>query len=152
MHIDSYCAVMRNEEWSAARIRAALAKLEDAGHSQPEMARTAGVSQSTVNRWSRGKVQPGYSAVRKLAVSVWRRYPEVARELVEASGYAWAEPTDAPEPEPAISPALLASIRREVDPADQQRVIDALERTLRGEPPPSGPGEADVSREGRAAS
>ena len=84
---------MHYEDWSAARIAAALARLEDAGYSQPGMARLADVSQSTVNRWSRGKVQPGYAAVRKLAVAVWRKHPGIARELVEASGYAWAEPS-----------------------------------------------------------
>lgn len=57
-----------------------------------------------------------------------------------------------PEP-PAISPGLLAAIRREVDPADQERVIDALERTLRGEPqPPNGTAESGRSHEDRAAS
>ena len=90
---------MHYEDWSAARIAAALARLEDTGLSQPNMARLAGVSQSTVNRWSRGKVQPGYAAVRKLAVAVWRKHPALAKELVEASGYAWAEPADAPEPD-----------------------------------------------------
>lgn len=142
---------MDNGEWSAARIAAALARLENAGQSQPKMARLAGVSQSTVNRWSRGKVQPGYGAVRKLAVAVWRKYPDLARELVEAAGYAWAEPAEVPEP--TISAALLAAIRREVDPADQQRVIDAVERALRGEPqPPNEPAEAALSPAESAAS
>lgn len=144
---------MRNKEWSASRVAAALASLEDAGYAQPKMARLAGVSQSTVNRWSRGKVQPGYGTVWRLSVAVWRRHPDLARELMEASGYAWAEPDELPEPEPVISPAMLAAIRKDVDPADQQRVIDAFERSLRGEPqPPNEPAEADGSREDRAAS
>ena len=142
---------MRNNEWSAPRLAAALAKLEDAGYAQPKMARLAGVSQSTVNRWSRGKVQPGYSTIRSLSSAIWRRNPDLARELVEASGYAWAEPDDTPEP--IISPSLLASIRKEFpdDPAAQQRVIDAVERTMRGEPPPGAQAGADESRDARRA-
>lgn len=90
---------MHDETWNASRLAAALARLEDTGRTQPAIARTAGVSQSTVNRWSRGKVQPGYAPVRRLALAIFRKYPDLARELVEASGYAWAEPSDAPEPD-----------------------------------------------------
>lgn len=146
---------MRNKaEWSASRVAAALASLEDAGYAQPKMARLAGVSQSTVNRWSRGKVQPGYGTVRSLSSAVWRRHPDLARELMEASGYAWAEPADAPEPEPTVSADLLASIRKEFpdDPEAQQYVIDTVERIARGEPPPTEPRAADESPGRRAAS
>ena len=132
---------MRNEDWSATRIAAALAKLEDAGHSQPAMARLAGVSQSTVNRWSRGKVQPGYTAVRKLAVALWRKQPELARELVEASGYPWAEPTEAPQP-PPIPPEVLDYIRNSgrYDREQQEYLIETLLD-------PTGP---EASQEGRS--
>jgi len=137
---------MRNEDWSATRIAAALAKLEDAGRSQPEMARLAGISQSTVNRWSRGKVQPGYGAVRKLAVAVWPRYPDLARELVEASGYAWAEPSAAPEP-PPIPPEVLAAVRKNYPPEQQAEVI-AMLRELTA--PPSAGESAPPAETGRA--
>ena len=139
---------MRNEDWSATRIAAALAKLEDAGRSQPEMARLAGISQSTVNRWSRGKVQPGYGAVRKLAVAVWPRHPGLARELVEASGYAWAEPAE-PPPQPTVPERLRREIMSEPGLTDDEReaVLRAVERQLliergawgQSAPPPAGP-------------
>lgn len=110
---------MHNEEWSAGRIAAALARLEDEGLSQPKMARLAKVSQSTVNRWSRGQVRPGYDPVRKLAVAVFRRHPQLAQELVEASGYAWAEPDLTPEPP-------------ELD--DDQELMERLRAAYRNDP------------------
>jgi transcriptional regulator with XRE-family HTH domain len=140
---------MRNEDWSAARIAAALAKLEGAGLSQPEMARMAGVSQSTVNRWSRGRVQPGYGAVRRLAVAAYRTRPDLARELVEASGYAWAEPQELP-PEPVVPERLRREIMSEPKLTDEERqaVLRAVERQIliergawgQSAPPPADPG------------
>jgi transcriptional regulator with XRE-family HTH domain len=101
------------------------------------MTRLSGANRSTIYRWmSGGDGQPDYDLVNRLAAAIWRREPRLARELVEASGYAWAEPTEIPQP--TISPALLAAIRKELpDPEDQQRVIETIERRLRGEPPPS---------------
>lgn len=131
---------MRNEEWSASRIAAALARLEDTGLSQPEMARQAGVSQSTVNRWSRGKVRPGYDAVRRLAVAVWRKQPELARELVEASGYPWAEPDAAPDP-PPIPADVLEVIRKNYDPDEQAEIIEMLTELSAGRDGLTEPGE-----------
>jgi transcriptional regulator with XRE-family HTH domain len=144
---------MQNEEWSAARIGAALAKLEDAGHSQPKMAEMAGISQSTVNRWIRGKVQPGYSAVRKLAVAVWRRHPDVARELVEASGYAWAEPQDVPEPVPELDddPETLDALRSAYRDAPEM-VREAARALIRAEARASGRSAGESSSQGRRAS
>lgn len=149
---NAYSACMSGT-WSGPRVAAAIGRLKEAGMSEQRIAKLAGASRATANRWARGANRPDHDSVRRLAAAVWRRHPDVARELVEASGYAWADPDELPEPEPAISPALLAAIRRDIDPADQQRVIDALERTLRGEPqPPNEPGEADGSHEDRAAS
>jgi transcriptional regulator with XRE-family HTH domain len=143
---------MHTEEWSAARVAAALARLEDAGYAQPKMARLAGVSQSTVNRWRRGKVQPGYATVRRLAAATWRRHPELARELVEASGYAWAEPADEPEPPDVLAgvwgPDVADSVRREVRkraPQDAEKILEAIEDDLRR------PSSAGESERGRAA-
>jgi len=124
---------MRNEEWSASRIAAALARLEDTGESQPKMARLAGVSQSTVNRWSRGKVRPGYDAIRRLAAAVWREHPDLARELVEASGYAWADPDASSIPPPLISPEVEADIHRlaESDEEAEELLKAMRDRRLR---------------------
>lgn len=143
---------MHNEEWSAARIAAALARLEDKGLSQPKMARLAGVSQSTVNRWSRGRVQPGYSAVRKLAVAVWRGHPDEARELVEASGYAWAEPQDSPDPPPELDDdtELMERLRRAYR-NDPEMVREAFEAVKWAESLPSGQSRRGESGPGRRA-
>ena len=145
---------MHSEQWSAARTAAALAKLEDTGRSQPAMARTAGVSQSTVNRWARGKVQPGYAAVRRLAVAVWRKHPDLARELVEASGYAWAEPTDAPEIDVLadyFGEEKAARLRRVLEKRGEAGaiVLAELEREFRS---PAGDAAQDESEQPRAAS
>ena len=127
---------------------AVMGALKRKGITVPQMSRMAGANRSTIYRWVGGEVAPDYSLVNNLAAKLWGKHPDLARELVEASGYAWAEPDEEPEPEPAISPRLLAAIRREVDPEDQQRVIDALERTLRGELQPSGPRAAGESPAG----
>ena len=129
--------------WHGVRVSEILATLRDNGVSVRKMTQMSGANRSTIYRWmSGGDGQPDYDLVTRLARAIWRQHPDLARELVEASGYAWAEPDPDSEPEPAISPALLEAIRKEVDPADQERVIDALERTLRGGPPPNEPQRA----------
>ena len=121
---------MSNEEWSASRVAAALAKLGDAGYLQPKLAEMARTTQSTVSRWSRGRVRPGPDAVRRLAVAVWRDHPALARELVEASGYMWADPAAAELPPPELDddPETLEALRRAYrnDPAKVREAIEAL--------------------------
>lgn len=126
---------MPNEEWSGARVAAALARLEDAGYPQSRMARLTGVSQSTINRWGRGIVRPGYDAIRRLAAGVFRPHPDIARELVEASGYAWAEPQLPPEP--LVAPELAASLRKYA-PEQADRIIADLERERSASAPREG--------------
>lgn len=109
---------MHIEEWSASRVAAVLASLKDAGITESRLARMAGVNRSQVNRWSRGENRPGYDAARRLAVAVYRDHPDLARELVAASGYVWAEPQDVPEPDPLVP----------------QEVLEVLERVYKGEP------------------
>jgi transcriptional regulator with XRE-family HTH domain len=130
MHRSARIACM--QQWSAARIAAAIAKLEDAGYSQPKLARLAGISQSTVNRWSRGKVQPGYDTVWRLAAALFRGHPDLARQLVEASGYAWAEPDPSPAP-PLIDPEVEADIRRLANDDDEAEMLLAAMRKRRME-------------------
>jgi transcriptional regulator with XRE-family HTH domain len=114
---------MHYEEWSASRFAAALGALEDAGLTQSRLARLAGVHRSQVNRWSRGENRPGYDPVRRLAVATWRQHPGIARELVEASGYPWAEPAAT---EPPIPPDVLRVISRYYSPDQQREVIEKL--------------------------
>ena len=133
------------QQWSAPRVAAAIAKLEDAGNPQPKMARMADVSQSTVNRWARGKVRPGPDVVRRLAAALWPKQPELARELVEASGYPWVEPQAEPEPPDVMAEAwgseIADSVRREVRkraPREAEAILRAIEDDLT--PPSSAAG------------
>ena len=129
---------MHYPEWSASRVAAALAKLGDSGIPQTRLARMAGVNRSQVNRWSRGENRPGYDPVRRLAVALWQKQPEIARELVEASGYPWTEPDAVPEP-PPIPPDVLAVIRQRYNEKQQAEIIEMLtELAAPGEPPEEG--------------
>jgi transcriptional regulator with XRE-family HTH domain len=106
-------------------VAAALAALSDAGITQSRMGRLAGVNRSQVNRWSRGENRPGYDPVRRLAAALFPQFPVLAEELVEASGYAWAEPGDAPAR--TIPPKVLTAIEESYDPEKQARIIEMLE-------------------------
>jgi hypothetical protein len=79
--------------------------------------------------------------VQLLAARIWPRYPDVARELVEASGYPWREPDD--EPEPLVDPEVAAILRRRY-PEDAAEFIAELERREAG--------RRGAGREGQAAS
>ena len=112
--------------WSGPRLAAAIAGLKDTGMNESQIARAAGVGRSTVNRWARGANRPDHDPVRRLAAAVFRRRPDLARELVEASGYPWSEPTEAPAPR--IPPDVLAVIETRYPPEQQARIIEMLER------------------------
>jgi transcriptional regulator with XRE-family HTH domain len=91
---------MKSEDWSGTRVAAVLARLRDAGFSEQKLARLADVSQPTINRWARAERRPGHDPIRRLALGVWRTFPAEARELVEAAGYIWAEPSENEAPPP----------------------------------------------------
>lgn len=146
-----------NEEWSGTRVAAALARLEDAGYPQPGMAALARVSQSTVNRWGHGKVRPGHDPVRRLALAIWRERPGLARELVEASGYVWAEPAaeDLPPPPKRLREDTKAAMRRDLEDDDlAAEAIAFTENLASGRIPAAGaaapPESGEARRRGRA--
>ena len=112
------------------------------------MARMAGVNRSQVNRWSRGENRPGYDPVRKLALAVWRSRPDLARELVEASGYAWAEPGEVPEP-PPIDPKVLAALR-DAYRGEPEKLAEAIRAIAQVNATSGRPEEAPSSRERNA--
>jgi transcriptional regulator with XRE-family HTH domain len=114
-----------HEEWSKARVIDALAALEAAGMGRRKLSEMAGVDHSTIGRWARGQVKPDYPGVRRLAIGIWRTHPELARELVEASGWPWQEPPEA-EPEPLVPPELVESLRR-LAPETAEKWIAELE-------------------------
>src|ERR1022692_2735431 len=63
---------------------------EHAGLSQESIGDLAGANRSTVNRWMRGKQQPQYVHVSRLARLLRRDYPELdemAGEMLAAAGY-----------------------------------------------------------------
>jgi transcriptional regulator with XRE-family HTH domain len=80
--------------WDPPRVMAALRTLrDDNGVSVREMTRLSGANRSTIYRWMRdGEGQPEYALVNRLAQGIWYRWPDLARELVEASGWPWQEP------------------------------------------------------------
>lgn len=89
--------------WDRARVIAVLGTLKDDGISAQRMAKMAGVNRSTIYRWMAGEVAPEYVPVRALAWALWPRHPDLARELTEASGWPWQEPSEAersPPPTP----------------------------------------------------
>jgi hypothetical protein len=113
--------------WDRARVMASLAALKDAGVSVPKMSRMARANRSTIYRWVGGEVAPDYELVHNLAYAIWPHHPALARELVEASGYAWVEPDAEPEPEP-IPREVLDVIRKTYPPEVQAEAIKMLQQ------------------------
>jgi hypothetical protein len=121
------------------RLAAMLIEIEKTGRTRAEIGRLAGRDGSAATRWAKGTHLPGWSAVKSLADAIRGDSPGLADGLLEA----WHYYSDPVEPGSLISSTLLAAIRKELpDPADQQRVIETLERTMRGDPPPSAQSEA----------
>lgn len=125
--------------WDRARVITVLAAIKDAGISVPVMSRRSGVTRSTIYRWMAGEVQPDYNKVYSLAYAVWPRQPRLARELVEASGYAWAEPAEAPGP-PPIPDDVMDVIRKNYPPEKQAEIIEMLAELSERDVEP-GPGD-----------
>jgi transcriptional regulator with XRE-family HTH domain len=113
--------------WSGPRVAAAIGRLKDAGMSEQRIAKLAGASRATANRWARGANRPDHDSVRRLAARLYGQHPDVARELVEASGYAWAEPDAEPEP-PPIPREVLDVIRKTYPPDKQAEAIAMLQQ------------------------
>lgn len=110
--------------WDRERTKQVLEEIR-ADVSIPRMTRMAGAHRSTIYRWIKGEVQPDYEPVYRLAYAIWEQYPGLAQELVEASGYAWAEPDQAPEP--LVPPEVTAVIRKNYSPEQQGKVLALLE-------------------------
>lgn len=125
------------------RVAEAITAILDAGLTKSDIARLAGRDASQVSRWAVGSQRPGYETATQLAAGLRPAHPELAEQLLVASGY--AGPGGEPPVPPLISPSLLASIRREVSPEDQERVIEAIERTLAPGGEPTEPGGAATS-------
>lgn len=142
-----------SETWSGPRLAAAIARLKDAGMNESQVARTAGVSRATANRWARGAHRPDHDAIRRLARGVFRKHPALAKELVEASGYAWAEPVDAPAPDvlaDEFGEDTAARLRRVLGSRGEtgEAVLRAIEDEFR---PPREDGTRAGSERSRAA-
>ena len=140
-----------SERWSGPRLVAAIARLKDAGMNESQIARTAGVSRATANRWARGAHRPDHDAIRRLARGIFRKHPDMAKELVEASGYAWAEPTDAPEIDvlaEQFGEEKAARLRRVLAKRGEAGaiVLRALEEEFRSPAEDDAPGESRPSR------
>lgn len=97
----------------------------------------AHVNRATIYRWIGGEVTPDWIPVRTLAWAVFPRQPDLARELVEASGWPWQEPPE-PAPEPLVAPELAESLRRYA-PDDAEDIIAELERRRSASAPRADP-------------
>lgn len=128
--------------WSA-RTSAALAAIEAAGFSRPDIAKITGAHRSQVGRWFSGEHRPGYDNAMRIAGAVRREHPHLADEFVAAAGF--GGPVE-PAPGSPVPRDVLAAIRKTLEPDDQERAIAALEETLRGpSPSPDPPGGAAAS-------
>lgn len=135
--------------WYPDRLRAVLAEIKALGYTDADIGRMGGITRPQANRWSRATSQPKYANIERLAHAIWHQREDLARELAAAAGYAGiSEPSSEPEPPPPIPPDLVESVRRSpgLTDDDRQRVLDAIARTLSGQPePPTRPGEAVAS-------
>jgi transcriptional regulator with XRE-family HTH domain len=118
---------------------------------ESQIARAAGVGRSTVNRWARGANRPDHDPIRRLAAATFRRYPGIARKLVEASGYDWAEPSELPPPDvlaDELGQDAAGRVRRELARRGKAGavVLAEMERVL------SSPVEEEQSGPARAVS
>jgi transcriptional regulator with XRE-family HTH domain len=124
------------------RQAAAFAAVERTGLTKSDIAKIAGTHRSQVSRWASGEQRPSYERTMRLAAHLRPRHPELAEELVAATGYG---PVEA-DPESAIPPEVRRVIERA--PRDDQwkrDAIEALEAIGRG-----GRGEAASSAERHA--
>lgn len=134
--------------WDPPRVMTVLSTLKDNGVSVREMTRLSGANRSTVYRWMSGDGgKPDYVLISNLAQGIWRRWPDLAQELVVASGWPWQEPTDLP-PEPLVAPELAESLRKHLPPDEAEEIIAELERRRAGPGSPA----AQEPRSGQAAS
>jgi transcriptional regulator with XRE-family HTH domain len=97
--------------------------VEATGLSKSDIARIAGTHRSQVSRWVSGDQRPSYDRTMRLAAHLRRGYPDLAEELIAATGYG---PAGA-EPESSIHPEVLAVIRKRYSPEQQRKAIEMLE-------------------------
>lgn len=136
--------------WDRSRVISVLAAIKDTGISVPKMTRMARANRSTIYRWMGGEVAPDYDLVHNLAYALWPRQPDLARELVEASGYAWVEPDAAPEP-PRIPRDVLDVIQKNYPASKQAEIIEMLEELSGNDALPGSeapPGASGTTRAG----
>jgi DNA-binding XRE family transcriptional regulator len=115
--------------------RAVIARRGELDMTQAELAAAASVDTKTIGSLeTRGRWPIARSRARIERALSW---PAGEMERI-ASG---------DDDEPVVPRDVLDAIKREVAPEDRQRVIDAVERTLRSEPqpPPIAPAAADRS-------
>lgn len=97
---------------------------------RPDVAAALGVSLKTIDNWENDRALPRDSL----------------GALGELLGEDFYKPEDA-ERAPPVPPAIAESVRlaEGLTDEDRARVLEAIAATLRGDPPPTGPGAADPS-------
>jgi transcriptional regulator with XRE-family HTH domain len=112
---------------------AAFAAVERTGLSKSDIGRIAGVHRSQVSRWVSGEQRPSYDRTMRLAGYLKRDNPELADELVAATGY--GGPVER-GPDSTIPADVLAVIKKNYPPDQQRQIIEKLESIGQpGEPP-----------------
>jgi transcriptional regulator with XRE-family HTH domain len=115
-----------------SRQAVAFAAVEAAGLSKTDIGRIAGVHRSQVSRWVSGEQRPSYERTMRLAAHLRRDRPDLADEIISATGYGGDPP-----PDPLVDPEVAAILRRRY-PEDAEEYIAELERRraerLRTEP------------------
>lgn len=127
-----YVACMR------ARQAAAFAAVERTGLTKTDIGKIAGVHRSQVSRWVSGEQRPSYERTMRLADHLKRDRPELAEELIAATGYGPVERGL----DSTVPPDVLALIRKRYNP-DQQREIIAKLEELGGGAPGEASGRSD---------
>lgn len=120
-------------------IAAVIDRRSEFGWTQKRLASEAGVAPRTIQNLEAGKrPQPLIRSKIEKALS----WPQGEMRRIEK---------DNGNREPAVPDAVLDAIHDHVAPADRQRVIEAIERELRGKPQPPSPAPAATQHERRQA-
>lgn len=110
------------------------------GWSKQELSDRSGVARSTIDGWARNPRKPQAKSVNAVADALGIDRAEALR-LAGVTAMTDGVPDD-----------IMKAVEG-LPPDDRQRVIEAVQRTLRGEPqpPPTSPAEEDPSRGRRRA-
>lgn len=135
----------------SARQANAFAAVERTGLSKSDIGRIAGVHRSQVSRWVSGEQRPSYERAMRLAGHLRTAHPELAAELIAATGY--GVPSDQAETDvlaEEFGPERADRLRREFARRGEKGA-EALRALLEVLSPPAAAQPEDESPPSRAA-